>query len=191
MQSLPNAFDQAEWKAALSETAPAHAPTSVLVHAGAACAYLWSKTPICRLVQRVLLADDAEALQRLMPFVRCLNHFILDDKGLLKRITVRTHTRTSALHCFWSCRPPPGCMLHTLTYESRHRHCSSFVVVCRPDVADEQGTGAHARARREVPAWDVRRNVQEEKYARSFCFLPRFSLRSYVVHEGEHSMASC
>ena len=92
MQSLPNAFDQAEWKAAISETAFAHAPTSFLVHAGAACAYLWSKTPMCRLVQRVLLADDAEALQRLMPFVRCLNHFILDDKGLLKRTTVRTYT---------------------------------------------------------------------------------------------------
>ena len=91
-QSLPNAFYRTEWNTALAETAPTHAPTSALVHAGAACAYLWSKTPICRLVQRVLLADDAEALQRLMPFVRCLNHFILDEKGLLELTTVRTYT---------------------------------------------------------------------------------------------------
>jgi hypothetical protein len=52
---------------------------------------------MCRLVQRVLLADDAEALRRLMPYIRCLNHFILDDKGLLQRTTVRTLTTPCVL----------------------------------------------------------------------------------------------
>ena len=32
---------------------------------------------MCRLVQRVLLADDAEALQRLMPFVRIVFAYTL------------------------------------------------------------------------------------------------------------------
>ena len=40
---------------------------------------------MCRLVQHALLADDAAALRRLMPYIRCLNNFILDDKGLLQR----------------------------------------------------------------------------------------------------------
>ena len=41
-----------------------------------------------RLVQKVLLLDDAELLERVMPFVRCLNNFILDETSLLKRKTV-------------------------------------------------------------------------------------------------------
>ena len=94
-QSLPNTFDRTEWNTALAEAAPAHALTSALVHAGAACAYLWSKTPMCRLVQRTILADDEEALERLMPYIRCLNAFILDQKGLLPRKT-RTY-RTSRM----------------------------------------------------------------------------------------------
>ena len=50
---------------------------------------------MCRLVQRAILADDEEALERLMPYIKCLNAFILDEKGLLARKTV-TH-RTSRM----------------------------------------------------------------------------------------------
>eukprot|EP01047_Picozoa_sp_COSAG01_P011229 COSAG01_NODE_491_length_16354_cov_26.550784_8_plen_387_part_00 len=88
-QSLPWKFDRREWDTALVETRESHASISELDHAGAACAYLWSKTPMCRLVQHALLADHAEALRRLMPYIRCLNNFILDEKGLLQRTTVR------------------------------------------------------------------------------------------------------
>ena len=50
---------------------------------------------MCRLVQRAILADDEEALERLMPYIKCLNAFILDEKSLLARKTV-TH-RTSRI----------------------------------------------------------------------------------------------
>jgi hypothetical protein len=38
-----------------------------------------------RLVQQVVLTDDAALLERTMPFIKCLNAFILDERGLLKR----------------------------------------------------------------------------------------------------------
>ena len=47
-----------------------------------------TKAPLCRLVQQVLLLDDAELLARVMPFVRCLNNFVLDKEYLLTRKTV-------------------------------------------------------------------------------------------------------
>ena len=41
-----------------------------------------------RLVQQILLLDDASLLEPMMPFVRCLNSFILNKRGWLKRDTV-------------------------------------------------------------------------------------------------------
>ncbi len=40
-----------------------------------------------RLVQQVVLTDDAALLERTMPFIKCLSAFILDERGLLKRKT--------------------------------------------------------------------------------------------------------
>ena len=35
---------------------------------------------MCRLVQHVILSDDEAALCRVMPYLKCLNYFILDEK---------------------------------------------------------------------------------------------------------------
>eukprot|EP01046_Picozoa_sp_COSAG06_P043885 COSAG06_NODE_5821_length_3257_cov_8.634386_4_plen_312_part_01 len=89
--SLPRDFRREEWEQALRDVAqqqesPA-ATTSALARAGAACARLWSKNAMFRLVQQVVLSDDLALLERIMPFVRCLNAFVLDEKGLLQRKT--------------------------------------------------------------------------------------------------------
>ena len=94
-RSRPSAFRDDVWEEAFRTTRDAHVASSPLAHAGAACAYMWSKTPMCRLVQRTILADDEEALERLMPYIKCLNAFILDQQGLLPRKT-RTY-RTSRM----------------------------------------------------------------------------------------------
>jgi hypothetical protein len=88
--SLPAAFRRDTWEQALREIDESQhasaAGTSALARAGAACVRLWSENAMFRLVQ-VVLTDDAALLERTMPFIKCLNAFILDERGLLKRKT--------------------------------------------------------------------------------------------------------
>ena len=89
--SLPTAFRRDTWEQALREIDESQhasaAGTSALARAGAACVWLWSENAMFRLVQQVVLTDDAALLERTMPFIKCLNAFILDERGLLKRKT--------------------------------------------------------------------------------------------------------
>ena len=78
--SLPRDFHKEEWEKALAESAGVAAAGSTLRQAGAACTRLWSKNAMFRLAQRVILEDDAQLLERIMPFIRCLSAFILDEK---------------------------------------------------------------------------------------------------------------
>jgi hypothetical protein len=78
LNSLPAKFHKAEWQTALEETAADHASADELTKAGVACAYLWTKTPIQRMLQQVILADEEELLGRVMPYLRCLNAFVLN-----------------------------------------------------------------------------------------------------------------
>jgi hypothetical protein len=89
--SLPTAFRRDTWEQTLREIGESQhasaAATSALARAGAACVRLWSENAMFRLVQQVVLTDDAALLERTMPFIKCLNAFILDERGLLKRKT--------------------------------------------------------------------------------------------------------
>ena len=77
--SLPAKFQRAEWQTALQETS-IDAGADELNKAGAACAYLWTKTPLNRMLQQVILTDDEELLGRVMPYLRCLNSYVLNVK---------------------------------------------------------------------------------------------------------------
>ena len=52
LASLPKTFERKQWATAVEKAAP-HASSSALALAGAACAWLWSKTPMNRLTQQV------------------------------------------------------------------------------------------------------------------------------------------
>ena len=81
--SLPHDFKMEKWEQALRDVGEAAAgggAVSALTRAGAACARLWSENAIFRLVQRVVLEDDRELLARVMPFIKCLNSYILEEK---------------------------------------------------------------------------------------------------------------
>eukprot|EP01043_Picozoa_sp_COSAG02_P032569 COSAG02_NODE_2181_length_9586_cov_3.262254_7_plen_230_part_00 len=70
--------------------------TSELILAGVVCAKLWTSSPVCRLVQNVIIREKPEELDQLMPFVRCFNEFLLDHRGQAPT-TELTVCRTSRL----------------------------------------------------------------------------------------------
>lgn len=77
---LPQAFDQAEWRQAVRK---APAGSTPLQTAGAACAHLWTAGPVCRLINQVIMDDDnRQQLDRMMPFIRCFNDYLLSGSDL-------------------------------------------------------------------------------------------------------------
>ena len=78
--SLPRDFHREEWEEALRKTVRHEA--SGLRHAGAALAYLWSKTGMYRLLNNIVLMDDSELplLPRVMTIVKCFSAFVLDEQ---------------------------------------------------------------------------------------------------------------
>jgi len=88
---LPKAFDTAQWNAALS-TAPAG---SDLRRAGATCARLWSAT-FYILINQVIMGGERNLLDRMMPFIRCLNEYLYSGAELTEALTVFRGSRMTA-----------------------------------------------------------------------------------------------
>ena len=87
---LPKAFDLSEWRMAI-----AHAGAGTDLHkAGEACTRLWTAGPLCRMINQVIMGDDANQLNRMMPFIRCFNDYLLSGGELMQALTV---FRTSRL----------------------------------------------------------------------------------------------
>jgi hypothetical protein len=90
---LPQAFDLSEW-----DDAVAHAGADAdLERAGTACARLWSAGPVGRLINQVIMADNNyPQLDRMMPFIRCFNDFLLSGGELPAALTVYRSSRLTA-----------------------------------------------------------------------------------------------
>ena len=87
---LPRAFDLATWDQAVAQSGAG----SDLHRAGSACARLWSGTPACRLINQVIMDDDNRPhLDRMMPFVRCLNEYLYSGTTLAAELTVYRTSR--------------------------------------------------------------------------------------------------
>eukprot|EP01043_Picozoa_sp_COSAG02_P012198 COSAG02_NODE_468_length_21758_cov_41.206796_8_plen_583_part_00 len=84
---LPTGFRRDTWEQVLRKIDQTQHASTVLGRAGAACVRLWSENAVFRLVQQVVLMDDVALLEPMMPFIKCLNAFILDKRGLLKHTT--------------------------------------------------------------------------------------------------------
>jgi hypothetical protein len=85
---LPLEFDMDQWYGGLQGSAlttayewsaEATGAAGQLVVAGAACVILWTGTPMNRLVQQIVLSDSEELMDRIMPFIRCMNNFLLEE----------------------------------------------------------------------------------------------------------------
>ena len=86
--SLPRAFRREEWQRALRGV-PQQAGS--LGRAGVACTYMWSTNTLFRMIQNVIMLDDEELLARCMPFIRCLNSFILEQNVRTGHCAVCSH----------------------------------------------------------------------------------------------------
>lgn len=87
---LPQAFDLTQWDQAVAQAGAG----SDLHKAGSACARLWSSGPACRLINQVIMDDDNRPhLDRMMPFVRCLNEYLYSGTALTADLTVYRTSR--------------------------------------------------------------------------------------------------
>ena len=113
--SLPRALGQGEWLQAVQIRSQWDPP---LARAGAACAFLWSKNKVFRMIQNVILKDEKSVLERCMPFIRCLNSFILEQNVRTASIPncaaisfqkLRV-TQSAAVSCAAAAVSPRGCV---------------------------------------------------------------------------------
>ncbi len=92
---LPQAFDRAKWDQAVERAADGRWD-SEWEHAGNACTRLWTSGPACRLINQVIMNDkEHQQLEHMMPFIRCMNDYLLHCGQRLE--TSLTVYRTSRL----------------------------------------------------------------------------------------------
>ena len=110
--SLPRDFHKEKWEKALTETAGA-AP---LQQAGKACTWLWSQNALSRMLQRVILEDYSQLLERIMPFIKCLNAYILDTQ--VRNLNRTFPTVAYPTHPLLVCRPQGLLKRQTTVYRA-------------------------------------------------------------------------
>ena len=67
---------------------------SDLQKAGSACARLWTGGPACRLINQVIMRDERDACDSIMPMIRCLTNYLLEKRGeLMANLTVYRTSR--------------------------------------------------------------------------------------------------